>query len=545
MDHHIVTVSGSSPATLRAFDLSTGILQWEFTLPAKDIQPITSLFGVNSKYVTSADIQQTKSAGYELSVTQVDMISGSEESLPAADLPWFNPIGTQCQLVYPHLACLEKDALNVVDVRDPVKHQRIPLEELSLRSALEIGSIKGFLWLKTADRFHVFRLTNDGVKPIARSPDSTLLVDIPNVKEAEGQYISFLVANGPSDYLIRVLQVDSGTLLDNVGGSLKLAEDNGQPDIFSTYLTKKAGGDLSYRYAITTADDALLYGSKKEIYWSREESLTSILQVEMVDLPVSETDASIEEEFGFDKEAIYGHAIRRLASQFKQILILARGVLTGENLIRSSDNSMSTQDLVRDRFGLHKLIIIVTKPGKIFAMDSLTGKIVWQRLLVNINTDKLRLYIQRTSIHYPLEPQCTILAKSSTHAGQSVLFVFHPITGLGNYVQLGYGVQQALLLPQTAETEYLKPLVLLDHESRPHVYPSSGTNQLVNLAGQLYLFTADPKTCLMKGYSLAKSTSEKLSATPIWQLQLCSSTDSSEEIVSLVGRHPEEKVILF
>lgn len=38
-----------------------------------------------------------------------------------------------------------------------------------------------------------------------------------------------------------------------------------------------------------------------DISWSREESLASAVSVEMVDLPVSETEAQFEDEFGTRK----------------------------------------------------------------------------------------------------------------------------------------------------------------------------------------------------------------------------------------------------
>lgn len=527
-----------TPTTLRVVDASTGILQWEVTLD-RDTQSITTSYTASTKEVTVVEVLPSKS-GYELAVNQYSLSNGAENTLPTADLPWFNP-AMRCQLVYPHLVCLDDEVLNIVDIKDPLKHQRISLTELSLNSVNQIGSAKSFFWLKTADQFHIFTVTNDGVQLVTRSPTGTILVDIPTTKDSGEQYFCFVVANGP-EYLIRILDIESKQLLDNVGGSLKLSQENGRPEVLSTYLMRKAGGELSYRFAITTSDDALLYGSKKDVYWSREESLTSIIQVEMVDLPVSETDASIEEEFGPEVTGIFGHTVKRVASQLRQLLIFIRHVLAGEGLRPYGDGVSSSKSLVRDRFGLHKLILIVTRPGKMFAMDSISGKIVWQRLL-DIDTDKLRLYVQRTSVHYPMEPQCTILAKSSSNPQESVLYVFHPITGQGDFVRLGYGVQQAMLLPQSAETEYMKPLLLLDHLNQPHIHPSSGINQLVNMAGQLFLFTADSKSCIIKGYSLAKSTAQHLSATPVWQLQLCSPTESADEqIVSIVGGHTDEKV---
>lgn len=46
---------------------------------------------------------------------------------------------------------------------------------------------------------------------------------------------------------------------------------------------------------------------KGQITWSREESLASALSVEMVDLPVSETEAQFEDEFGAKKGGKKSH----------------------------------------------------------------------------------------------------------------------------------------------------------------------------------------------------------------------------------------------
>lgn len=546
IDGKVVTVSGT-PVTLRAFDLTTGVLQWETTV-TKDTVAVFSQWAVTGSDIISVEIYPSKTGLYELLVKEYSSNSGTEESLPNIDLAWFKN-EMQCQLAYPHLFCLENGAVNMMDVKDPLSHQRIPLEDLGLSNVLELGVTKSqpLVWLRSANQFSVFRPSGEGLVAInSKLPFNTLLVDVPALKDSDSeQYLACLIPEG-NDYSMEILQLETGQMLSDLGGLLKLPEHVSRPNLLFTYLVRKLGGPLSYRYLISTEDDSLVYGSKKEVYWSREESLTSIVQVEMVDLPVSSIEASIEEEFASQTGGILSRTIRRISSQLRQLFILFRQVLAGESLLRNRDNNVSSDSLVRDRFGLHKLIVIVTRAGKVFAMDTVTGRIVWQRLLKDVNTEKLRLFFQRTSTYYPLEAQCTILTKSIS-TGRSVLVVLNPITGEHTYLPLGYSVQQALLLPQSEETEHMKPLLMLDHLNVPHVFPAdSGTTQVVKMAGQLYLFTADSKSCLMRGYSLSRSTVEQLSATPVWQLQLCSSTDSTqEEIVSIVGRHPDEKVYAF
>lgn len=49
---------------------------------------------------------------------------------------------------------------------------------------------------------------------------------------------------------------------------------------------------------------AIFFNEIGSVKWHREESLTNIINVELVDLPVSDIEAAIEKEFG-NKECMY------------------------------------------------------------------------------------------------------------------------------------------------------------------------------------------------------------------------------------------------
>lgn len=71
--------------------------------------------------------------------------------------------------------------------------------------------------------------------------------------------------------------------------------------------------------------------------------------------------------------------------------------------------------LVRDSFGLHKMLVVLTKSGKIFGIDNISAKHHWIQYLPNVenfaNDQNMRLIVQRTSKHFPLQPLCAIVAK--------------------------------------------------------------------------------------------------------------------------------------
>lgn len=65
------------------------------------------------------------------------------------------------------------------------------------------------------------------------------------------------------------------------------------------HMIKKKEGGPGMRVAMTTTDHAFcLLQQTGHVAWCREEALSSIVAVETVDLPVSQIDAEMEEEFG-------------------------------------------------------------------------------------------------------------------------------------------------------------------------------------------------------------------------------------------------------
>ena len=55
---------------------------------------------------------------------------------------------------------------------------------------------------------------------------------------------------------------------------------------------------------------------------------------------------------------------------------------------------LSLSNLHRDQFGFQKLLVGVTYGGKVFALDSSNGDIVWSRNLGLFNTDGPELHVE-------------------------------------------------------------------------------------------------------------------------------------------------------
>lgn len=167
----------------------------------------------------------------------------------------------------------------------------------------------------------------------------------------------------------------------------------------------------TYKMVLGTSDGTLiLLNLSGKINWAREEALAEIIGSVMLDLPLSETDASLEQEYSLEKGKanILNSFITRICTQISQFSSWTRSLQhwmfhksTHRNLNRQVESELDSssglfdplepglsaddegedeeEDLVRDYFGIHKIIALRTRVGKLFAMDSLTGRIIWSK----------------------------------------------------------------------------------------------------------------------------------------------------------------------
>lgn len=105
--------------------------------------------------------------------------------------------------------------------------------------------------------------------------------------------------------------------------------------------------------------------------------------------------------------------LRRITTQAVQIRSLFLHVIG----LGPPPTATQRAGLVRDSFGLHKMLVLLTQAGKIFGVDNISGKHHWQLYLPNVNgfdnAENMRLIVQRSAKHFPLQPLCTILAKDA------------------------------------------------------------------------------------------------------------------------------------
>lgn len=93
-------------------------------------------------------------------------------------------------------------------------------------------------------------------------------------------------------------ELDTGIELNDLAGKLKYPTGLGEADIAAAACSPRKDKGRGCRILLATDDHAIaLVFHPGKFVWIREEALASIAVVEILDLPVSDTDAAIEKEF--------------------------------------------------------------------------------------------------------------------------------------------------------------------------------------------------------------------------------------------------------
>uniref|UniRef100_A0A8C2WRY9 ER membrane protein complex subunit 1 n=1 Tax=Cyclopterus lumpus TaxID=8103 RepID=A0A8C2WRY9_CYCLU len=316
--------------------------------------------------------------------------------------------------------------------------------------------------------------------------------------------------------------------------------------VFQLYVQAflKKDDSVGYRAMVQTEDHTLTFIQQPgRVMWTREEALSDVVTMEMVDLPLTGTQAELEGEFGKKADGLLSMLLKRLSSQ---LILLQAWIAHLWKLFYDArkprslvKNDVTIENLSRDEFNLQKMMVMVTASGKLFGIDSKTGTILWRHYLDNIPSNAaFKLMVQRTTAHFPHPPQCTLLIKDKD-TGLATLHVFNPIFGKKSHVTppaLLQPMLQSLMLP-IMDQEYAKVLLLVDDQYKVSAFPSTKNvlQQLQEMASSIFFYLVDSNQGKLSGYRLRTDLSTEL----IWEIVMPTEV---QRIVSVKGKRPNEHV---
>ncbi|OXU30919.1 hypothetical protein TSAR_001886 [Trichomalopsis sarcophagae] len=567
MDGELISVNGGVPAIVRYWNSATGHIINEWTLADQNPDRIDSPFisYTTEGLYSSERIEDVKwhikdgtlhhilpiyNSGIE--VTSYDSKTGEKLKTTKISAPFISQ-DTECVLAAPHYVCLKSDSVILFSI-NIFKPKQQP-ETLTINHIMGSGSQGPYR----------ISLVPGNVAAISISADNNRRKRLMYVHENENLTLhtrdiegdNFLYVNKFGDNIV-VLESSYDNKVTTITAT-ELNKPDAQPEkigslnhkalynpalvaIDCTYQSMKA---KMCKYLMTSEDHSISLLQQK-VFWTREEALANIVAVEFIELPMSERDRAIETEFDQKERDVIGMLVRRLTSQANQASTFIQSLLGLE-----PQQSSERADLVRDKFGLHKMIVAVTSAGKIFGIESKKGEIIWQLRVPNIRgfsqeTNNMVLYVQRGSRHYPHPPQCSLLAADKPirdylqDTGNGIIFTFNPINGelLGGLKKLNYKVKQSLLLHATTDN-FLRSIVLLDDKDRVHVFPENASAIATSAGPNTFIFTVDKTTGVLSGYSLSYSTPQNLVAHKVWELVF---SPKNQRITHVVSKDPIERV---
>ncbi|XP_071110229.1 ER membrane protein complex subunit 1-like [Haliotis cracherodii] len=414
----------------------------------------------------------------------------------------------------------------------------------------------------------ILRVSKDHMAVLTVSKTGVKVVkDLPKVSSAQITY------QGDRDFLLTLersglelsltaYDMKSWGEVADLAQTMAFTNTHGHPNMLNGLLfNRKKDSRMSCKVAFTSEDYTIHFRSGKTT-WRREESLAYILSVEMVDLPLSENQAKFEDEFGSIEDDIAAMFVKRLLAQLSQIQSFAEGLISklqghrhhssmvahdNEDLENEEDDM--EEELTRDEFNLKKIIIAVTASGKIFGLRSHTGKLVWQQFLPELSPfdryskQRLVLYTQRTTAHFPLLPQCVVVGKSRK-TGNGFLYAFDPVTGSPveglptHGLDLGYDVIQAALLSEMSE-DFVRGLVLLGSDFRARFYPENVKSVAKERLSSMFMYLSEIDTGYMNGYRLVARSNGEFEADPVWNIDL---QKKQQRVVSVISKRVNEHV---
>lgn len=254
--------------------------------------------------------------------------------------------------------------------------------------------------------------------------------------------------------------------------------------------------DLLPYVALTTTTGAIQLWQGDKIQWTREESLSRIQLAEMIELPEPNTIATHVRD---EHETFVGRLTRQFsdARDFPAYLThFVKRFATGSYASATSRvepaNTNASKPLSRDDFGFRKIIVAATDAGKIFGLDSTSGKILWSRVLglgwaaqVGGRIIPVKLLVTRT-VNEESEPQVVLVTqrRADNSLVDTVLFHINALTGEdATGVSPSKEVLQGVDIISGPLTEaYMlegesRIVILLDEFRQVYLYPNTPANR--------------------------------------------------------------------
>ncbi|KAI3473960.1 hypothetical protein Pfo_028534 [Paulownia fortunei] len=404
------------------------------------------------------------------------------------------------------------------------------IQEFSGAAVILPSKIPGTFILKIDSSFIFIKVINEGkLKVVGKLGHANAVSNALSL--SDGQQAFALIQHGDGKILLTV-KLGNDWTSNLIEETIKMDHQRGlvhKVFINSYVRTDKSNG---FRVLIVMEDHSLLLLQQGEIVWSREDGLASIMDVKASELPVEKDGVSVAKVEHNLFEWLKGHLLK-----LKGTLMIATPDDVAAILkmrLQSSEKSKMT----RDRNGFRKLLIVLTRAGKLFALHTGDGRIVWSLLLNSLrksetceNPRGISLHQWQDPHHHALDENPSVLVvgrcgHSSDSAG--VLSIVDTYTGEErNHMGPIHSIAHIIPLPFTDSVEQRLHL-LLDANWHAHLYPrtAEALGIFQRELGNIYWYSAETDKGILRGHGVQKNSVLEVRITSVLTQgiygQLCS-----------------------
>ncbi|KAM7277484.1 hypothetical protein ACFE04_019350 [Oxalis oulophora] len=366
----------------------------------------------------------------------------------------------------------------------------------------------------------------------------------------DGQQPFAIVENGDSKIN---LKVKLGNDWNSDLHTESISVDNQRGSVHKVFINNYVRVDRShgYRALIVMEDHSLLLLQQSGIVWTREDGLASISDVTVSELPIEKEGVSVAKVEHSLFEWLKGHMLK-----LKGTLMLASPedvVAIQEMRLKSSEKSKMT----RDHNGFRKLLIVTTTAGKIYALHTGDGHVVWSHLLHSLRKSEaceqptgFNVYQWQVPHHHAMDenPSVLVVGRCGPSSKAKVVLSFID-TYMGkelSNINLDHSLVEVIPLPFTDSTEQRLHL-LMDAEKRAHLYPrtSEALGIFQRQLSNVYWYSVQDDDGIIKGHGMKGTCISEGSdefcfdTRELWSIIFPSET---EKIISTVTRKLNEVV---
>lgn len=384
------------------------------------------------------------------------------------------------------------------------------VQEPSEAAAVILPSkISGAFILKVASSILFIKVENDGMLKVLDNFDHANAAS-DSLPLSDGRQAFALVQHGDGKIFLTV-KLGSDWTSNLIEETIQLDDQRGV--VHKVFINSYVRTDRShgFRVLIVMEDHSLLLLQQGEIVWSREDALASIVDVTASELPVEKHGVSVAKVEHSLFEWLKGHLLK-----LKGTLMIATPDDVAAILKMRLQSSEKTK-MTRDRNGFRKLLVVLTRAGKLFALHTGDGRIVWSLLLNSLrksetcsNPRGISLHQWQNPHHHALDENPSVLVVG--RCGQNidspgVITIVDTYTGKeSNLMRPSHSVAHVIPLPFTDSIEQRLHLIF-DASGHAHLYPrtAEALGIIQQEKGNIYWHSADTDKGILRGRGLHKN----------------------------------------